>query len=143
MTFSFFSALPRPPLFALGLAAALLPLAGCHLVVLRPGHTAYLFGELNTSLDHAFLPVGAAVATACTELGWTGSDRKQSLVDTVLTRRTDLGRTLVVKVEQTGRVSSRIRIRIGDRGDEAASRRLLERIRNHLPPAASVALAAR
>jgi hypothetical protein len=143
MKFPFSPDLLRPPLLALGLAAAILPLAGCNFVVLRSGHTAYLFGELNTSLDHAFLPVGAAVATACTELGWTGSGRQQSLVDTVLTRRTDLGRAVVIKVEQTGRASSRIRIRVGAGGDEAASRRLLERLRTILPPAPAAVLAAR
>jgi hypothetical protein len=113
------------------------------LVVLRPGHTAYAFGVLNTSLDRAFPEVAAAVESACAELGWSESHRKQSLVDIVFERRTDLNRNVVVRVEQTGRTSSRVRIRVSHGGDETVSRRLLDRIRTHLPPPSISTLAAR
>jgi hypothetical protein len=111
------------------LGGAMSLLAGCQ--TSEPGATDTL-GVYTTNVDARPDKVTYAASKACEDLKLAGIESSASLVDGKVTAKTAQGDAVSINVEQAGDNVSKVSIHIGVTGDEAVSKQLVDRIRDHL-----------
>lgn len=111
--------------------AMVFTLPGCVAVVAAGaagGTVAYMRGELQLNIDSNIERVHRASLAAVREMGFVIVADEGDKIGTRIRARTAQDKRVLVHVDRLTDQSSRIRIRVGHFGDEAASRAILERV---------------
>jgi hypothetical protein len=123
------------------LALVLLPLAAACTatgVALAAGAAAgaataaYVQGDLQTDLDATPTEVAAAAESAFQELRMPLVSSESTEVDGRVEAKTAREKRVLVVLESLGEGRTKTAIRVGTFGDESLSRKILDRIREHL-----------
>ena len=129
----------RTKWLTVALAAALLALGGgCAAVVVGGavvaagvGTYAYVNGEMKgtetVSLDRAWNASQAAMK----DLEFPITDKSKDALQAELTARTSADKKILIKLKRVSDGATEIGIRVGTFGDEAMSRLILDKIKNH------------
>jgi hypothetical protein len=113
----------------LGASVGLVSLAACETET--PGATETL-GVYSTSVDGTPDKVTAAAQKAAADLNLTEIVGNGTKVDGKVTAKDAQGDVVTIDIEQAGDGVSKVTIHVGTTGDEAISKQLIDRIKNHL-----------
>ena len=119
-------------------STAVLLLPGCLLVAAGAAGgavagTAYVMGDLETTLQATPGEVVAATRTAFEQMGVATISAGATELDGKVIGRTATDEKITVTVESKGRNLSELSIRVGTFGDEELSRQIYDKIRANLP----------
>ncbi len=125
----------RRSLAVLLLGALVLGTSGCLAVAAGAGAgaaVAYVRGELSTTLAADYAAATAATNRAIEQLQFVKvSERKDALLDVIVARNA-ADKKIEIRLENTARELTKVRIRIGIFGDEALSMAILDKIKANL-----------
>lgn len=109
--------------------------SGCVAVVAGAGTgaaVAYVRGQLETTIPHDFESVAAATNRAIQQLQFAKvSEHKDALLDTFIVR-SPADKKIEIRLENSARELTKVRIRIGVFGNEPLSLTILEKIKSNL-----------
>jgi hypothetical protein len=117
------------------LLVSMLANSGCLAVAAGAGTgaaVAYVRGQLEATTPHDFEPVVTATNLAIQQLQFAKvSERKDALLDTIIVRNA-ADKKIEIRLENSARNLTKIRIRIGIFGDEPLSIAIFEKIKANL-----------
>ena len=113
----------------IGMGFSLLNLTGCQTE--SPGATETL-GVYSTMIDSTPDKVTAAARKADDDLKLTDVVASGTAIDGKVTAKNAQGDAVVIDIEQSGANVSKVTIHVGNTGDEAVSKQLIDRINAHL-----------
>ena len=129
------------PRFIATAAAAILVLAvvtlnsGCFAVVAAgagAGAVAYIRGDLESAVDAGFDKSVKAAGKAIEQLKFAKvSEKQDALLATIVARNAD-DKRIEIRVEADGANRTKVKIRIGEIGDESLSLAILDKIKANL-----------
>src|SRR5580658_575750 len=96
-----------------------------------PGATETL-GVYSTNVDAGPEKVTAAAQKAAADLNLTDIVADGTSIDGKVTAKDAQGDVVTINIEQAGDKVSKVTIHVGATGDEAVSKQLIDRIKNHL-----------
>ncbi len=132
---NFISASLGVGLVSILLLAAAVGNSGCVAVVAGAGTgaaVAYVRGQLEATIPHDFEPVVAATNRAIQQLQFAKvSEHKDTLVDTLIVRNA-ADKKIEIRLENSARDLTKVRIRIGVFGNEPLSITILDKIKSNL-----------
>jgi len=109
--------------------------SGCLAVAAGAGAgaaVAYVRGELKATVESNFDRAEAAANAAVADLQFAKVSEKRDALTAIVVARTAADKKVEIRVENTGRNVSTIKIRVGYIGDESLSLTVLDKIKSHL-----------
>ena len=119
---------------AILLVAAIVSVSGCIVAAVGAGAgtVAYVRGDMETVESASIDSVYRAVEKAVDKLGLTGAEKTKDELTAKITARDAEDKKIIIRLTSTGRMSTKLSIRIGTFGDEIKSRRIYEEIKKYL-----------
>ena len=109
--------------------------SGCLAVAAGAGAgaaVAYVRGELKATVDSNFDRAEAAANAAVADLQFAKVSEKRDALTAIVVARTAADKKVEIRVENTGKNVSTVKIRVGYIGDESLSLTVLDKIKSHL-----------
>jgi len=113
----------------LGVGISIASMAGCQTD--SPGATNTL-GTYSTMVDSTPDKVTAAAQKAATDMSLSEIVANGTKVDGKVTAKNAHGDVVSIDIAQAGDNVSKVSIRVGETGDDAVSKQLIDRIKSHL-----------
>jgi hypothetical protein len=119
---------------AILLGAVAVSVSGCIVAAVGAGAgtVAYVRGDMETVESAGIDSVYKAAEKAVDNLGLTGIEKTKDELTAKIKARDSEDKKVTIRLTSTGRMSTKLSIRIGTFGDEIKSRRIYEEIKKYL-----------